>query len=226
MRKYFVTGLVILLPVVLTIVILFFLINLLTKPFIGWVESLFAAQPWAQSFLEYPGAQTAVHYIAQILVLVALFFFTVLLGMFGRWFLFKSAIRVGDVLLHKIPFVNKVYKTSQDIIRTVFADKSKAFKQVVMVPFPEKGVYSMGLVSGDAPPMCKAGAKVDLVSVFVPTTPNPTSGYLVMYPREECVFLDMKVEEAIKFVISCGVIHHGSEDILEETGEEPAKACD
>jgi uncharacterized membrane protein len=215
MRKHFVTGMVILLPVVLTILIIVFLVDLLTGPFIAWLETTLAHQEWAQGFLALPGAKTFLHYGGQVLILIALFFMTVLLGMVGRWFFFKSFLRLGDMILARIPFVNKVYKTSQDIIRTIFADKSKSFKQVVMVPFPEKGVYSMGLVSGDAPPACKASAKVDLVSVFVPTTPNPTSGYLVMYPREACIFLDMKVEDAVKFIISCGVIHEGTSEILQ-----------
>ncbi len=209
MKKYFVTGLVILLPVVLTVWIFIFLVEFFTRPFTGWLEGMLAVQPWAQEFLILPGAKTFVHYLAVFVVLICLFLSTVLLGMFGRWFLFRSALRMGDVILHKIPFVNKVYKTSQDIIKTVFASKSKAFKKVVMVPFPEKGVYSVGFVSGESPAMCRTATKADLLSVFVPTTPNPTSGYLVMYPREECVFLDMKVEEAIKFIISCGVIHRG-----------------
>ncbi|MGE3953721.1 MAG: DUF502 domain-containing protein [Parachlamydiales bacterium] len=210
MKKYFATGLVILLPVVLTITILIFLVNLLTGPFIGALESAISGSPWAQHLYQVPGAKTIIHYGAQILILVFFFFFTVFLGMLGRWFFFKWLLNLGDYLLHRIPLVNKVYKTTQDIIKTVFSAKDRSFKQVVMVPFPMAGTYCLGLVSGEAPPKCKASAKSDLISVFVATTPNPTSGFLMMYPREACIFVDVKVEEAVKFIISCGVIHHGT----------------
>ncbi len=210
MRKYFLTGLVIFLPAALTVAILVFLVNLLTKPFLGIIEWMIANQDWAQRLYASPAAERFLHYASQIAVLVFLFLFCVCLGMITRWFFFKSLIRFGDFLLHKIPFVNKVYKTSQDIIKTIFADRTKSFKTVVMVPFPLEGVYSVGLVSGDSPPKCKTAAKADLISVFVPTTPNPTSGYLIMFPREKCIFVDMKVEEAVKFIISCGVLHNGS----------------
>ena len=220
MKKYFATGLVVLLPVVLTIAILIFLINLLTGPFIGIIDGIIADKPWAQSLYQYPGARHIIHYGTQILILIFLFFFTVFLGMIGRWFFFKSFLKIGDYILHKIPLVNKVYKTTQDIIKTVFSAKDRSFKEVVMVPFPTSRTFCIGLVSGEAPPKCKAAAKSDLISVFVPTTPNPTSGYLLMFPREDCIFVDIKVEEAIKFIISCGVIHHGTEATPEGVAEQ------
>jgi uncharacterized membrane protein len=212
MKKYFLTGLVILLPLVLTILIVIFLVNVLTKPFIGMVEWMLKNATWAAPLYERPGMENLIHYVSQIFVLILLVGFCILLGMIARWFFFKSLIRMGDFILHRIPIVNKVYRTTQEIIKTIFGDRAKSFKTVVMVPFPLHGTYSIGLVAGDAPPKCKAGAKSDLLSVFVPTTPNPTSGYLIMVPREECIFVDMKVEEAIKFIISCGVVHHGNEE--------------
>ncbi len=211
MRRYFITGLVILLPVALTIAILIFLVNFLTGPFMGALERLFDTYSWSQYLGRYPGVLTTFHYFAQIVILIILFFFTVLLGYIGRWFLIRSFLQVGDKVLHRIPLVNKVYKTSQDIIKTLFASKTDSFKQVVMVEFPTQGAYCLGLVSSEAPPRCRSGAGQDLLSIFVPTTPNPTSGFLVMYPRERCLFIDMKVEDAIKYVISCGVIHEGNQ---------------
>jgi len=217
MKKHFLTGLAILLPVVLTLIIIVFLVNLLTAPFVGLIHSTIdSSSSLKQLMSNVPGGIYVVHYAAQILIIVALFFFTVLLGLFARWFFFKTLIRIGDGILHRIPIVNKLYKTSQDIIKTIFTDKSRSFKQVVMVPFPDRHTYSLGLVSSESPPACKAAAKQDLISVFVATTPNPTSGYLLMYPREDCLFIDMRVEDAVKFIISCGVIHHGALDFVDE----------
>jgi uncharacterized membrane protein len=217
MRKHFVTGLAILLPVVLTAAILIFLVNLLTKPFIGMLQEYIVASPHLQAWIEtVPGAGYVIYIGAQVFIIACLVLATALLGLIARWFFFRSLIRIGDSILHHIPVVNKLYKTSQDIIKTVFAQRSKSFKEVVMVPFPRSDVYSLGLVASDAPPVCKSSAKRDLVSVFVPTTPNPTSGYLLMFPREECLFIDMRVEDAIKFIISCGVIHEGALTFVDE----------
>lgn len=211
MRKYFLTGLAILLPLILTIWIVIFVVNLFTQPFLGIMEGLLATQEWAQNLYQWPGAQRALRILSQLFVLVFLFLFTVGLGAITRWFFFKSILKLSDKVLHRVPFVNKVYKTTQDIFRTIFHPQTKSFKQVVMVPFPLDGVYSLGLVSGESPHICKAGAKSDLISVFVPTTPNPTSGYLLMFPREKVLFVDMKVEDAVKFIISCGVIHKATD---------------
>ncbi len=217
MRKYFFTGLAILLPVVLTAAVIIFLVNLLTKPFVGLIDDyVLSSEALRQLTSRVPGMHYVIHYGAQIVVLLLLFWATALLGLIGRWFFFRSLIRMGDAVLHRIPFVNKLYKTTQDVIKSVFTDKSRSFKQVVMVPFPRDNTFSLGLVSSDAPPMCKAASKRDLLSVFLPTTPNPTSGYLLMFPREDCLFIDMKVEDAVKFIISCGVIHEGASTLVGE----------
>ncbi|MBS0622496.1 MAG: DUF502 domain-containing protein [Verrucomicrobia bacterium] len=213
MKRHFITGMAILLPLMLTIGIAVFLVNLLTQPFLGMIDWLLHSQEWARPLYDQPGMYRTLRLISQILVLVFLFFAAVLLGIFARWFLIKWLLSLSDRLLHRIPVINKVYKTTQEIIKTLFVSKAGSFKTVVMVPFPRIGIYSIGLVVGDAPPTCKnAVNQSDLISVFLPTTPNPTSGYILMFPRADCLFIDMKVEEAVKFVISCGVIHEHSSD--------------
>lgn len=212
MKKHFITGLVILLPLAVTVVILGFLVDLLTAPFMGVTEAILEQFSIAKTgILFLTGAQVK-YYGGKILVLLALFAFTVFLGIIGRWFFFHWLFRVGDFILHKIPLVNKVYKTSQEVIKTIFASNAQSFKKVVMVPFPLNKAFCIGLVSSTAPKECKESANENLVSVFVPTTPNPTSGYLLMYREEDIIYLDMKVEDAIKLIISCGVIHPSSLD--------------
>lgn len=209
MRRYFLTGLVILLPITLTVWILVFLVNLLTKPFLGIIDYILSLHPTSAYLLTIPATEKIIHYSSQVLILFILFFLTCVLGMVARWFFFKGLLKLGDHILHRIPIVNKVYKTSKDIIRTIFASKTTSFKKVVMVPFPDDTTFAIGLLAGESPPRCKGAARSDLISVFIPTTPNPTSGYLLMFPREKCQFIDMRVEEAVKFIISCGVIHSG-----------------
>jgi uncharacterized membrane protein len=103
-------------------------------------------------------------------------------------------------VLHKIPVISSVYKTSQELIQTILKTDNRAFKQVVLVPFPNPECWSIGLVTREGP------AAPNLVPVFVPTTPNPTSGYLIMYDRSKVVPIEMSIEEAFRYIISCGVL--------------------
>lgn len=218
-RKYFFTGLAILLPVVVTITVVVFLVNLLTQPFLGVLYSVLDSATLREFLASYPGAPQVMRAIGQVLILIFLFFATVLLGMFARWFFFRSLIKVGDQILHRIPIVNKVYKTTQDIINHIFKSKQRSFKQVVMVAFPTSDSYCVGFVSSEGPPVCKATVKKELISVFVPTTPNPTSGFLMLYPKEQVHYIDMLPEDALKYIISCGVIHSEAQLAQGEEGK-------
>ncbi len=206
MKKYFITGLVILLPLVVTIAVVIFLVNFLTQPFIGMVSALLTKLHIINEGFLFLTPDQLVRYGAKLIILILLFLFTVGLGMVTRWFLINALFRLGDKVLHRIPIVNTVYKTTQDIIRTLFVSDKKSFQQVVMVPFPRPDVFVLGLISRDSPAMCSKAAGEELVSVLVPTTPNPTTGFLLMYKREELIIIDMKPEEAIKYIVSCGVI--------------------
>lgn len=206
MKKYFITGLAILLPLAVTIAIVVFVVNFLTQPFIGFVSQLLSTyKPFAKDFFFLKQAQI-IHYGSQVIILICLFFFTFFLGMIARWFFFKSLIALSDRILHKIPIVNKVYKTTQEIIKTLFVTDKNSFKQVVMVPFPNDDSFVMGLVARDAPNVCRETADKDLISILVPTAPNATTGYLLMYDKSKVIYLDMKPEDAVKYIVSCGVI--------------------
>ncbi len=206
MKKYIITGLVILLPLAVTIAIMAFIVNFLTKPFFGIVSDFLKdLGVFSRGFL-FLNHEQVVKFGSQLLILLCLIAFTFLLGVIARWFFFKTLLRVSDKILHKIPLINKVYKTTQEIIKTIFVTDKSSFKQVVMVPFPRSGTYVMGLVSRESPKHCSEAAGAELFSVLVPTTPNPTTGFLLMYKKEDMIPLDLKPEEAIKYIVSCGVI--------------------
>lgn len=210
MKKYFVTGLVILLPIAVTVFVLAFIINFLTQPFIGLVSRFFAHFDIINRGFLFLTPEQLVRYGSQLIILVILFLVTVLLGMFARWFFFHTLLRLSDSVLHRIPIVNKVYKTSQEIIKTIFTSDKNSFKQVVMVAFPYPGIYMIGLIAREAPEACSRHLGQEMISVLIPTTPNPTTGFLVMFKKEELTYLDMRPEEAIKYIVSCGVIIPGS----------------
>lgn len=206
MKKYFITGLALLLPVAITIAIILFLIKFFTEPFIQFTSNLIHVWNLFPRGLFFLSQDNIIQYISRILILLMLFGVTVLLGAIARWFLIHSFFAVCDKILHRIPVINTVYKTSQDIIKTIFSSDKNSFKQVVMVPFPRPGVYVMGLIARESPYACCQATGEELISVLVPTTPNPTTGFLLMFKKEEIIHLDLKPEDAIKYVVSCGVI--------------------
>lgn len=207
MKKYFITGLAILLPLTVTIAILVFLVNFLTKPFIGLVTKFISHTKIKEIGIHFFSSEKFILYSSKIIIVIGLILLTLVLGYIARWFFFKSLISLSDKILQKIPLVNKVYKTTQEIIKTLFITDKNSFKQVVLCPFPSNLTYSIGLVSRKAPKVCRdAKNSTDLVSVFVATTPNPTTGFLMMFKKEDLIFLDMKTEDAVKYIVSCGVI--------------------
>lgn len=206
MKKYFITGLVILLPVTLTLVVVAFIFNLLTEPFLGLSRALLGHYNLLGSGFLFLSAQQLQNFISQTLIFVVLIAFTILLGIVGRWFFIHYTIRLWEYIIHKIPLVSPIYKACQDVIETVFGSKTSAFKQVVMVRFPNPDSFTIGLVTRESIPGLEESVGSPLVAVFVPTTPNPTSGFLTIFKKEDIIPLDMSVEDAFKYVISCGVI--------------------
>lgn len=201
MKKYFITGLIILLPLAITIAFVGIIVNFLTQPFMGLLSEFFENVPL---YTKYRGVM---RFSLQIFLLFGLFFLTVLLGFLTRVVIFKSILSIYDRVLHRIPIIKTIYKAAQQVMTTIFGTQSTSFKQVVLVPFPNKDVYCIGLISGNALPIDSANTSEDpMLTIFIPTTPNPTSGFLVMYKRSDIQFLDMKIEDAFKYIISCGVL--------------------
>jgi uncharacterized membrane protein len=206
MKRYFITGLVILLPVALTIAIVVFVFNLLTVPFLGVVKTVFDQYGLFENGFLFLNAEQIQNLVAQLLILISLFCITIALGYIARWFFFHAMIKFAEYIVKHIPLVSTIYKTSQDVIKTIFTSETNSFKQVVLVHFPNAESYSIGLVTREGIPGLKDTDYESAVAVFVPTTPNPTSGFMVMYKESDLIYLDMKVEEAFKYVISCGMI--------------------
>lgn len=205
-KQYFITGLVILLPLAVTIAIIALIVNFLTQPFMGIISSILQSLHLADQGFLFLSPQQVIKYTSKFVILVLLFVITIVLGMVTRSFFIRAAFSIGDKILHRIPVVNTVYKTSQDIIKTLFVSDKNSFKQVVMVPFPRPDVYALGLISRESPEVCSQTVGSSLISVLIPTTPNPTTGFLLMYRKEELIYIDMKPEEAIKYIVSCGVV--------------------
>lgn len=200
MKKNVITGLVFLLPLTLTIWIISSIVDLLTGPFIGIAKQVLYFLNLSSTPLFFLSAEEVLSVVSKILVLLFLFIFISMIGAIGRHMMIRSIFRLGDSLLHRIPVISSVYKTSQELISTILTSDNRAFKQVVLVPFPHEQCLSVGLVAKEDPSM------PHLIPVFVPTTPNPTSGYLIMYERDRVIPINMTIEEAFRYIVSCGML--------------------
>src|SRR3990167_9725417 len=189
-RNYLLAGLIVWLPVVVTIVVLRFIIELLD----GTVALLpHAYQPEQLLGLNLPGAGV-------ILSLLAL----LITGMIATNFLGQHLVAIGEAIVTKIPFVSSIYKASKQIIQAIFSTNSQAFRQVVLVEYPRKGMWSLGFLTNKESTLLNSDHK--MATVFVPTTPNPTSGFLLLVATKDLQEIDMSVDEALKFIISLGVM--------------------
>lgn len=206
MKKHIITGLVILLPVALTIAIIGFIVNFLTRPFLGIVSHFLAKTAFATRGFFIFSPEHALVLTSQIIILICLFLVIWIVGMIARWYLVHLILHYSEKLLHKLPLVNKIYKATKEIITSLLGQGETSFQHVVLVPFPEPGKYALGFLSKPAPSICSDAASHVLISVFIPTCPNPTTGFTVMYKPEEIHKLDMSPEEAIKYIVSCGMI--------------------
>jgi uncharacterized membrane protein len=206
MKKHLLTGIILLLPVVLTVWIIGFAVNFLTKPFMGIVSHFLQETHIANRGVLFLSPQQALMYSSQLIILTCLFFFILFLGMITRWYLFRWFIQIGERILQRLPFVNKIYKAAKDIVTHLFGQDKNSFKQVVLVPFPKEGIYTLGFLSQPVPKEFSELITHELISVFIPTTPNPTTGFTIMYRKESIIIIDMKPEDAIKFVVSCGMV--------------------
>lgn len=206
MKKYFVTGLVTLLPVAVTLALVAFVFNLLTGPFVGVVSEILESLGVGDRGFFFLGAKPTIRLLSQILVLIVLVVCTTFLGFLARWYFLHSLIGFGERILQRIPIISSVYNACKDVVNTVLTADTGAFKQVVICPYPNPETRALGLVTQDQIPAIRAGVEEKVIAVFVPTTPNPTSGFLILYRQEDLVYLDMAVEDAFKYIISCGVV--------------------
>lgn len=196
-RSYFFTGILVTAPAAITIY--------LAVIFIDYVDThvtrLIPAEYNPESYLPFglPG-----------IGLVILLIFFVLVGMFAAGFVGRFFVRVWEKILESTPVVSSVYNALKQIFETFFSSSAKtSFREVVMIQYPRPGIWTLAFITGTPTDEMKAQAGEDLVSIFVPTTPNPTSGFLLFIPRRDIVPLSISVEEGLKMVISVGIVNPG-----------------
>ena len=198
LRTYFLTGLVVTGPVGLTFLLITWVIDLLD----GWFKPLLPAQFQPEQYLPYdiPGVGLVVALIIVLLV-----------GGFTANFLGRRLIAIGDNIITQMPAIGTVYNALRQIFKAAI-DNNRSFSEVAMIEYPRKGVWAIGFVTNDIEGQIADIVGDETVSVFVPTTPNPTSGFLLFYARKDVRVLDMSIEEGARLVISAGMTNTIEED--------------
>lgn len=186
LRNYLITGAIVLVPVVLTWYVLMSMFHFLDGFTARWV------------------AQILGHSIPGLGLLVTVFLVLVT-GILTRSFLGRELINLGQAILSGTPIVRGVYVTMRQIVDAFAVTGQTAFKRVALVEYPRRGIWAIGFVTADGPREASSVAGEELVSLFMPTTPNPTSGYLLMMPKHDVKMLQMSVEDGLKLVVSGGV---------------------
>ena len=132
-----------------------------------------------------------------IFSLIVIGFFTA--GIFGRFF-----VNIGENLINKLPIIRSIYNALKQIFQTILGSSSKAFREVVVIEYPRKGLWAIAFITSETKGEVKNKLKNACVNVFLPTTPNPTSGFLLMVPKKDLIYLEVSFEQASKFIVSAG----------------------
>ena len=186
LRNNFIAGVVVLIPIGITLYLTVFIINVSSK--------LIPKEINPNHYLPYnvPGLE----------ILIAVLLITII-GWLSLSFIGKRLFNLFESVLNKIPIIRTIYSAVEQLIETFTKSKSDK-KTVVLIEYPRKGVYAVGFATKENTGEIKKKAGKELINVFVPTTPNPTSGFLLMFPKDEVIYLDLSFEEASKFIVSAG----------------------
>ncbi|HSX13245.1 MAG TPA: DUF502 domain-containing protein [Chlamydiales bacterium] len=205
MKKHLLTGLVVLLPIALTLMIVLFLVDFFTAPIVSIVDALLQQIELAFHF-KIP--EQLVVPVSRVLSLITLFLFILFLGVIARGYVVKKFLDFSHRILSRIPLIKTIYKVSKDIFSALFSsDGKKAFKNPVIIPFPFSPSYALGFHAGEVAEEIQKKINEPLISVFMPTSPHPISGFLFFVPEKDAPKIAMTTEEAVKFLVSCGMIH-------------------
>lgn len=192
LKGYLIAGLLIWLPILVTLLVIRSIIELVDQTLSYLPDNL---HPDIILGFHIPG-------------LGMVFAFLILLGtgITVTNFLGRHIVHIAERILDKIPLVRSIYKSTKQVVTTLFSSDSQSFRNVLLIEYPRQGVWSIAFQTGSGSSKVNAGTNDELITVFVPTTPNPTSGFLLLVPKKDAIDLDLSIDEALKMVISLGVV--------------------
>ena len=192
-RSWFFTGILVMTPLILTIYVVWAFITFVDNLVVPLVPIEY--RPSYYLPFSIPG-----------LGLIIVFLFTTVVGILATGLFGRTLIRLWENILNRMPVVRSVYSAIKQILETVMATQSDAFRQAVLVEYPRKDIWAIGFVTGSTKGEVSENVNKKMVNVFMPTTPNPTSGFLLFFPEKDLIFLEMSVEDALKLVVSGGMV--------------------
>lgn len=209
LRGYLLAGILVTAPITITVYLTYLFLT-----FVDAKVGLVLPAEWYQALY---GRAT----IPGIGLIVAVTFF-ICIGWFATNFLGRILIQISEKILARMPIIRTIYGATKQVMETVMTSQSNAFREVVMFEYPRQGIWSIGFVTGISEGEVQEKTEQETVNIFQPTTPNPTSGFLLFIPKKDLIFLDMSVEEGIKLVVSGGMISPDP-DKSKKNGKKPAK---
>lgn len=199
LRNYFLTGLIVAAPLGITLWILFGVIELIDNAVVPLLPPAYTPQVYLEKYL---GVGVHIPGIGLVIVMVGL----TTIGLLTANFVGRMVVRTGENILGRMPVVRSIYGALKQIFQTILENSSRSFREVVLVEYPRRGIWAIGFITSITEGEVQSTIADDVVNVFLPTTPNPTSGFLLFVPRKHLVVLDMTVEEGIKMVVSAGIV--------------------
>ncbi len=199
LRAYFFAGVLVMAPIAVTIALALWFIEFVDSHIVPLIPAHWNPNTYIQDYfgitLSVPGVGV-----------VVLVFVITLVGALTAGFLGRFLVRTGENVVARMPVVRSIYSASKQILETVFRDQSEAFREAVLVEYPRRDLWTIGFITGRTTGEVQHKTADEVVNVYVPTTPNPTSGFLLYVPEKDLIPLDMPVDEAVKMVISVGMV--------------------
>ncbi|WP_371398023.1 DUF502 domain-containing protein [Fretibacter rubidus] len=202
-RNKFLTGIVVSLPILVTILGISAIVGWFDEKVLGLVPARYKGIPWVDMVLSIPG-----------LGLIVVFLGLIILGILASNIIGTSILKAGERILARVPVVSNVYNFMKQIVTTIAQQGERSFKEVCLIEYPRPGLWAVAFVTSDLQGAPKRQLGEGYVCVFVPTTPNPTSGFLLFVKREDMKVLDMTPEEGAKMIISGGMVTSNEEVIV------------
>jgi len=192
LKNYFFTGLLVILPIFITVKVILFLIRGMDA-----ILKIIPAKYLPDTYLQ-------VHIPGLGLIFVVILVLAV--GLLTKNIVGRKIVRLGENIVERIPLVRILYAGVKQLLETIFLQKTDAFKRVGLVEYPRRGTYVIGFITGESKGEIQDKTDKNMMNVFIPTTPNPTSGFYILIPEDEVVMLNMTVEDAFKLIISGGIV--------------------
>ena len=204
LRTSFLTGIVVIAPVALTLWLIWSVIGWFDGFVLPFVPDAYRPEQILNTIFGYD-LKLNIRGVGVVVFLI----FATLVGWLAKGLIGRSFIRYAENLVNRMPVVRSFYSGIKQIAETVFAQQERSFEKACMIEYPRKGIWAIGFISTTAKGEIaeRNSSKGPMVSVFVPTTPNPTSGFLLFFPKADIVELDMSIEDAAKLVISAGLVY-------------------